>query len=92
MTSKKEYEELLNKLLGLQVKWSKLSKEELSSITTLFTSPSELAKRLGLSSYPVIDSFKERLRETIDSLGLRAPIMRLVKNLLREEELKSEKL
>jgi len=66
MPSKKEYEEVFNKLLGVDVKWSKLSKEELAQLAMVFGNPEILLKRLGLE-----EEFRVKLaREKMVDAGM----------------------
>lgn len=48
MPKKEEYEDVFNKLLGTDIKWSKLSIEELIEIAVLFKNPEILVSKLGL--------------------------------------------
>jgi len=59
MPTKREYEEWLNSVLGLEIKWSKLSKEELAAIATLFQNPMVLIKRL--KNFGLIEDTEETL-------------------------------
>jgi len=46
--AKKEmYEKLLNEIFGTQIKWSKLSLEELTQLATVLANPEPLIRRLG---------------------------------------------
>jgi len=53
MPSKREYEEMFNKLLGTSVRWSNLTKEDLVQLATLFNNPEVFLKRLGLKNEEV---------------------------------------
>lgn len=46
MTDKKEFEKVFNELLGTDIKWSKLPKENLIELATLFKRPDIFLKRL----------------------------------------------
>jgi len=83
-TTKEDYERLLNQLLGLDIRWSKLSKEELSALATLFSSPRELARRLGLKTDRNI--LRRRFIDILDNLGLKGPFVTFLRDLLKEEE------
>lgn len=48
MPSKSEYESTFNEILGTDIKWSKLSKEELGQLAVILNHPEVLAKSLGL--------------------------------------------
>lgn len=47
MVSKTDYEAAFNEVLGLDIKWSKLSKEELAQLAVIFNYPEILAEKLG---------------------------------------------
>ena len=46
MTSKKEFEQVFNSLLGTDIPWSKLPKESLVELAVLFKNPDILLKRI----------------------------------------------
>jgi len=48
MPSKEEFERTFNQLLGTDIKWSKLSKSELTQLAIIFSNPELLAKKLGI--------------------------------------------
>jgi len=48
MTSKEEYGKLFNQILGVEVDWTKMSKEELASLATVFANPEIILNKLGL--------------------------------------------
>lgn len=56
--TKEDYEKVFNDLLGMEIKWSKLSKEELVQIAMLFENPELLMKKLVPE--PVVDEKKPR--------------------------------
>ena len=60
--NKKEVEELLNKVFGVSVKWSKLSSDELTQILTVLNNPGDLIRRLG--GVPK-EEFKEEARKDL---------------------------
>jgi len=88
--TKREYEEFLNELLGLEVKWSKLSKEELAAIATLFSNPAALLERLG---YSTPDRIRDELvqRATDRILSGRGPLITLIRSILLGEGEKRER-
>lgn len=47
MTTKQEYELAINTLLGTTIKWSKLSREEITELATLLNNPSDLIRKLS---------------------------------------------
>ena len=91
--TKKEYEAFLNELLETDIRWSKLSKEELAKLVTIFTSPELLSERLGIAE-PVARRF---LRDRV--LGAaekwlrewRGPVATMLRELLGREKAKEEK-
>lgn len=48
MPSKSEYKTTFNEILGTDIDWSKLSKEELAQLMVIFAHPEILAHKLGL--------------------------------------------
>lgn len=48
--TKEEYEEVINKLLGTNIKWSKLSLEELIEFAVLLDHPELFMEKLGVST------------------------------------------
>ena len=46
MASKKEYESTINKLLGTQIEWSNLSKEDLVQFSTVLAHPELIISKL----------------------------------------------
>ena len=47
MTTKQEYEDGINALLGTSIQWSKLKQEEIVEFATLLNNPSDLIRRLA---------------------------------------------
>lgn len=61
MTAKKDYGDFFNKLLGVEVDWSKLNKEELASLATVFGNPEIILHKLGLDAELKTRVARERL-------------------------------
>lgn len=82
--SKKEFEELFNKIFGVNVKWSKLSMDELVQIATVLANPDSLIKRLqeisGTSSGE--REFIEGVRKILAAINYRGPIVDLLRKVL----------
>lgn len=89
---KEEIEELLNKVFGVNVRWSKLSLEELTQIVTVLTNPHSLIKRLQtLAGYTPESEFVEALKKIVTNIKHEGPVINLLRMLLgvkheREEE------
>lgn len=47
MTTKQEYEEVFNKLFGTNIKWSKLSKEELAQLAAVLSDYDKMYEKFG---------------------------------------------
>lgn len=78
-SSKKEIEEKLNNLFGVEIKWSKLTRKELDNV---IEGVERLAKELSLES-----QLKYYLRKSLDNLlppEKQGPFIRLLKSLLKE--------
>jgi len=82
LPTKKEYERVLNEVLQLNIKWSRLTKEELASFATLLNSPVELLNRLGVKTEK--GRLRERTLRLIDTLGLEGPFIKMLRELLKE--------
>jgi len=94
MASKKEYSELLNKVLGTNVRWEKLSMDEIRQIVELVTSPDELYARLKRAEgsevagvreeSPSVELLKQAVRATAKEILKRwdGPVLNLLKELL----------
>jgi len=84
--SKKEFEETFNKLLGTNIKWSRLRFQDLVELAVLFEHPEVLLKRLGV----VVEKEIVRRRlieagvETVKDLANQweGPVARLLRNVL----------
>lgn len=97
MATKKEYSELLNKVLGIDVKWEKLSMEEIRQIVELVTNPDELYARLKKAEgsparieertveSPTFDLLKEAVKSTAKELLRKwdGPILTVLRELLK---------
>jgi len=63
---KKHFEEVFNKLLGMDIRWSKLPKEDLIVLATFFSNPELLVSKLGATFQ------KEAARKRLIEVGLEA--------------------
>jgi hypothetical protein len=79
-SEKKEYEELLNKLFGVNVKWSKLSTGELAQLVAVVTDPSFCYK--VCTSQETINKLLEQVRRAVEAIPYEGPILRKVKKML----------
>lgn len=87
---KADYEKIFNKLLGTDIKWSRLNLEELVELAVLFNHPETFLDRIGV---PVL---KERGRKRLVEAGIdilkewsekwEGPLARLVRRAISEEE------
>ena len=87
MPSKSEYERIFNELLGVDIKWSKLSKHELAQLAILFNNPELLAKRLGLklSEDKIKGTLVDILLDITDEVE-GGPIIKGIRKLLGREK------
>jgi len=92
MPSKEEYKKVLNKLLGTDVDWTKLSKEELASLATLFSEPEMLARKLGLDTSLGIKAAREKFVETGFTIfqEWEGPLAKIARRMLGIEKEKKE--
>lgn len=91
MPAKKEdYEKIFNKLLDTDIRWSKLSLEELVQLATLFNHPEIFLEKLGVKTK--VEATRRRLVEVgIDVVKEWAdkwegPLAQLVRRVMAEEE------
>lgn len=85
---KNEYEDLFNKVFGVQVKWSRLSCEDLIQLATVLSNPGDLIRRLKTIS-PEAKTKEEKILEgiklVIEGLDRKGPIISTLKRLLGGE-------
>ena len=87
---KADYEKIFNKLLGVNIKWSRLNLEDLIELAVLFNHPETFLERLGVPLQKEMG--KRRLVEVgIDVLkewseNWEGPLARLVRRVVSEEE------
>lgn len=87
MPTKEEYEEIFNKLLGTDIRWSKLSKHELVQLAILFNNPELLLKKLGVKIEKTF--IKDRLVDVFLDFTKNfegGPVIKMLRKLLIEEE------
>jgi len=84
--SKKDYERIFNQLWGVDVKWSKLTKEELAQLAAIWSDPYIIARKLGLKVISEDESPRDLLlRAAFEWLKKwEGPVARLVKELATE--------
>ena len=63
MASKKDYEKIFNELLGVNVKWSLLPKEDLAQLAVVFSNPEVLLKKLGYNEEIKNEAVKQKFME-----------------------------
>ena len=85
--TKKEISETLNELLGIDVDWTKMTKEDLIDISRILAEPSELIKKLSSE-----EDKREITRKTLIDRGINlvrkrdGPIIDLLKDFIGEED------
>ena len=82
---KKEYEEVLNKIFGTSIRWSKLSLEELTQLATVLANPGSLCERLCSKEARYVDLLK-LLRDTLREIPYEGPLVKLLKKFMKVEE------
>ncbi|HDN18286.1 MAG TPA: hypothetical protein ENF41_04415 [Candidatus Bathyarchaeota archaeon] len=87
-SKKKEFERIFNQLLGTNIKWSKLSLEELYQLAALFNNPEILLQRLGVKTDITRVVIKDKIFQGLSELlkNYDGPVIRMLKALLQEEE------
>jgi hypothetical protein len=85
-----EYEKVFNELLGTDIRWSKLSLEELATLAVLFKHPEILMKRLGVevNESELRDRLLRRGVKVLKELGFEGPLVKLADELVGSEERK----
>jgi len=68
-TTKQEYEEVFNKLLDTNIKWSRLRLEDLIQLATLFNNPEIFVKKLGVTEEVHKAESKKRLGDIVLDLA-----------------------
>ena len=71
--TKEDYEKVFNDLLGIEIKWSKLSKEELVQLAMLFDNPEILIKKLmpdpqkdiKKPRFPLLQRMREKVTDNV---------------------------
>jgi len=72
MPSKKEYETVFNQILGTEMEWSRMTKEDLAVLAHILNHPKELCFKLGvIKGRPVIDFVTSKLPQGPVGLLLR---------------------
>lgn len=93
MPTKLDYERIFNKLWGVNIKWRKLSKEELATLAAIWANPEVIAKRLGLDKSEGRANPRDMLIRALLSLAKEweGPIMSMLRDLGLFEEGKKVK-
>lgn len=76
INTKEDYEKVFNDLLGMDIKWSKLSKEELVQLAVYFDNPEILMKKLipvettgeKKVRFPIMQKLKEKIADNVVDL------------------------
>jgi len=89
--TKKDYSDALNKLLGVNIDWTKLSYDDLVTLTVLFSNPDILMKRLGVKAASIDEQRLKLLKRLgrrgvkgLRKLGFEGPVVELLEELLGE--------
>jgi len=81
MPTKQEYEELFNKIFGTDIRWSKLSKDELAQLAAVLANPDSLIKRL--EEYSKKDPFVKMVEAATELVKKReGPLKKLFRTFL----------
>jgi len=76
---KKDYERAFNELLGVDVRWSKLSMEDLKQLAVVFGNPEMLLAKLGIE---VEDPLRKKLRKILKRVRVEGSIGKLLRDVL----------
>ena len=81
---KEEYEIVFNKLLGTNIKWSKLNLEDLIQLAVLFDNPELFLKKLGVGEELHKEEARKRLADVaMDFIdGWEGPVAKALKKLV----------
>jgi hypothetical protein len=83
---KKSYEDTINKLLGTNIRFSKLSLEELEALAAALADPTKWADFPKKSPYEMIAEGVRELAQTWDG-----PVLRRLRELLQLSQMEKEK-
>lgn len=93
MPAKKEdYEKIFNKIFGTNIKWSKLSLEELMELAVLFNHPEVLYEKLGVEAKQemgrkrLVEVGVDVLTEAVEKSKWDGPLIQLAKKVLGVEK------
>lgn len=88
MASKKEYEKIFNELLGVNVKWSLLPKEDLAQLAVVFSNPEVLLKKLGYDDEIKNEAVKQKLMDAMKNFvrNYDGPIVKTLRELMLKRE------
>jgi hypothetical protein len=79
-SEKKEYEELLNKVFGVNISWSKLPLKDLAQLVAVITEPSFCYK--VCTSQETVSKLVEQIKKAVEAIPYEGPIIRKVKKAL----------
>lgn len=82
--TKQEYSQLFNSILGTNIDWTKLSKDELAQLYMLLANPEILLKRLGIQVERrlIRERVAEVVREFLQNVRAEGPIIAFLRDLL----------
>jgi len=82
---KEMYEKLFNEIFGTDIRWSKLSIEELTQLATILANPEPLIRRLG--GVPMAEVGQTTLVEIVKRVlsSYEGPIISMLKKYLSKE-------
>jgi len=88
MPKKEDYERVFNELLGTHIHWSRLAKEELVELATIFNNPTILLEKLGVKERYKRKLLRERLIEGVAEFmeEWEGPLMSLARKVFGKEE------
>jgi hypothetical protein len=79
-SEKKEYEELLNRIFGVNIKWSLLPLRDLAELVAVVTEPSFCYK--VCTSQETVSKFIEQLKKAVEAIPYEGPLIRKLKKTL----------
>jgi hypothetical protein len=79
-SEKKEYEELLNRIFGVNIRWSLLPLRDLAQLVAVVTEPSFCYK--VCTSQETLSKIIEQLRKAVEVIPYEGPILKKVKKML----------
>jgi len=82
--SKQDYEKVFNELLGTNIKWSRLPKEDLAQLAVIFANPEILLKRLGIEIEQSIlrKKIANAFSNLLENIELEGPVIRFLRDIV----------